>query len=238
MNTEHTDKAFERQEENPILKQTLLEASGYKDIVRNYMNTVLFEPEGYAFEVFRIFSNQFDIELSVLQDFMQQEILRLFEDWKPDTALITQRQMGFVINYDRSHVLQGKEAMETIEEFKTDVTHSNVVTGRPASLGKATGPAKIINVDYSDLSALHREIGRMNQGDILIAETTAPELILACKKAAAIVTDIGGQLSHAAIVSREFGIPCIVGTENATKIFRDGDVVEVDADKGIVQKVD
>ena len=75
---------------------------------------------------------------------------------------------------------------------------------------------------------------KMEQGDILVAETTAPELLVACKKAGAIVTDMGGLMSHAAIVSREFGIPCIVGTQNASRILKDGDMVEVDANTGIV----
>ncbi|MCI0566183.1 hypothetical protein L0Y46_03215 [bacterium] len=59
--------------------------------------------------------------------------------------------------------------------------------------------------------------------------------MLACQKASAIVTDIGGMLSHAAIVSRELNIPCIVGTKNASKILKNGDLVEVDADKGMVR---
>ena len=66
---------------------------------------------------------------------------------------------------------------------------------------------------------------------------TQPNIIDIAKKAAAIVTDEGGMLSHAAIISREFGIPCIVGTHYATKVFKDGDLVEVDADKGIVRKI-
>ena len=105
-------------------------------------------------------------------------------------------------------------------------------------MGKVKGPVKVITVDYSDISLLNAEIQKMSKGDILVAQTTAPELIVACKKAAAIVTDLGGMLSHAAIVSREFGIPCIVGTEYATQVFKDGDMVEVDAERGIVRKVD
>jgi len=60
--------------------------------------------------------------------------------------------------------------------------------------------------------------------------------MLACRKAAAIVTDEGGITSHAAIISRELGIPCIVGTGIATKVFKDGDRITVDADKGIAKK--
>ena len=58
------------------------------------------------------------------------------------------------------------------------------------------------------------------------------------KKAIAIVTDTGGITSHAAIVSRELGKPCIAGTKIATKVFKDGDLIEVDANKGIVKKVE
>ena len=62
-------------------------------------------------------------------------------------------------------------------------------------------------------------------------------MIIAIKKAKAIVTDEGGVTSHAAVVSRELGIPCVIGTKLATKVFKDGDFVEVDAEKGIVKIV-
>ena len=66
---------------------------------------------------------------------------------------------------------------------------------------------------------------------------TRPEMVVAMKKAGAIVTDEGGITSHAAVVSREFGIPCIIGTKKATKVFKDGDLVEVDANRGVVRRV-
>ena len=75
----------------------------------------------------------------------------------------------------------------------------------------------------------------MKQGDVLVADTTAPEIMMACKKASAIITNQGGLMSHAAIISRELGIPCIVGTGNATEVLHDGDLVEVDADNGVVR---
>ena len=75
------------------------------------------------------------------------------------------------------------------------------------------------------------------EGEILVAPMTSPEYIFAMKKAIAVLTDTGGLTSHAAIVSRELGIPCIVGTKYASKIFKDGDVVEVDPVKGTAQKI-
>jgi len=67
---------------------------------------------------------------------------------------------------------------------------------------------------------------------------TSPDFIIAIKKCSAIVTNLGGITSHAAIISREFGIPCIVGAKNATEILKTGDLVEVDADNGIVKIID
>lgn len=77
----------------------------------------------------------------------------------------------------------------------------------------------------------------MRKGEILVAPMTSPDYILAMRKAAAIITDVGGLMSHAAIVSRELGVPCVVGAKIATKVFKDGDMVEVDAEKGTVKKV-
>lgn len=87
---------------------------------------------------------------------------------------------------------------------------------------------KVIVKDRSELS-------KVKKGDILVARLTTPDFVMAMEKAAAIVTDIGGLTSHAAIVSRELGIPCVVGTETATQILKDDDLVEVDANKGIVK---
>ncbi len=78
---------------------------------------------------------------------------------------------------------------------------------------------------------------KFDQGDILITSMTRPQFVPLMKKAGAIVTDAGGILSHAAIVSREFKKPCIIGTQTATKAFKEGEVVEVDANKGVVRKV-
>ena len=75
------------------------------------------------------------------------------------------------------------------------------------------------------------------EGDILVTSMTRPEFVPLMKKALAVVTDEGGLTSHAAIVSRELGIPCLVGTKRATKMLEDGDEVEVDASHGVVTKL-
>jgi len=75
----------------------------------------------------------------------------------------------------------------------------------------------------------------MQDGDILISSMTTPDMVPIMKKAAAFVTDEGGITCHAAIVSREMKKPCIIGTKIATKILHDGQLVEVDANRGIVK---
>lgn len=78
---------------------------------------------------------------------------------------------------------------------------------------------------------------KIKKGLIIVAKLTSPKLVPQIKASKAVVTDEGGQLSHAAIFCREFKIPCIVGTKIATQVLKDGDHVEVDANKGIVRKI-
>lgn len=101
------------------------------------------------------------------------------------------------------------------------------IKGTIANKGLASGRVKII-IETKDLK-------KVRKGDILVADETDPDFLPAMQKARAIVTDLGGVLCHAAIVSRELKIPCITGTKIATQIFKDEDLVEVDAEKGVVK---
>jgi len=235
MNFEFTDKAFAHQEENPIIKKNLRGVVEFKDQVRAIMNMVLFETGGYSRKVFAILGKQFGLLPLLLDNLTQKEILDLFENKYPVEVVVLRRQEAFVESYNLENFYEGKNAENIVQEFKEEVSYSDVFHGQVASKGKVTGTVKIIPVDYSNLNRVNAEIEKMQQGDILVAETTAPELIAACKKAGAIVTDMGGLMSHAAIVSREFGIPCVVGTKNASKILKDGDRVEVDGILGVVK---
>ncbi|MFH1200419.1 MAG: phosphoenolpyruvate synthase, partial [Candidatus Micrarchaeota archaeon] len=101
-----------------------------------------------------------------------------------------------------------------------------ILHGIRASPGIAWGPVKVMK----DMS----EITKVYQGDILVTRMTTPDFVPAMKKAAGIITDEGGATCHAAIVSRELGIACVVGTREATKKLKDGDIVTVDAKRGVV----
>jgi len=101
--------------------------------------------------------------------------------------------------------------------------------------GKVRGKASVIPAFYAEFEKMVKFMEKMPKGNVLIATTTSPELMVAVSKASAIVTDEGGLGSHAAIVSRELGIPCVVGTRDATQVIHDGDEVEVDANVGVVR---
>lgn len=80
-----------------------------------------------------------------------------------------------------------------------------------------------------------KDFYKFNPGDILVTTMTSVDFVPIMGKAAAFVTNEGGITSHASIVAREMNKPCIIGTKIATKVFKDGDLVEVDADKGVVR---
>ncbi|MFA5154885.1 MAG: PEP-utilizing enzyme [Patescibacteria group bacterium] len=101
--------------------------------------------------------------------------------------------------------------------------------GVSACAGRATGCAKIIN--------LPEDMAKMEYGDILVSSGTTPSIVPAMKKAAAIITDEGGLTCHAAIVSRELNIPCVVSLKIISRVVKDGDQLEVDATQGKVKKL-
>ncbi len=103
-----------------------------------------------------------------------------------------------------------------------------LVRGLPASPGVGAGVARVIFDPHG------KEAQEFREGDILVTKMTDPDWVPLMKKAAAIVTDEGGMTSHAAIVSRELGIPCIVGTGNATEVIKTGTEVTVDGSRGVV----
>jgi len=119
------------------------------------------------------------------------------------------------------------------DEVKKWIPHmetNKAEVGETKIAGLAVSPGKI-KAKVSKI-LLPRHIGNMRKGDVLVTTMTSVNFVPVMRLASAIVTDLGGITSHAAIVSRELGIPCIVGTKNATKIFEDGDLIEVDAQNG------
>ena len=129
---------------------------------------------------------------------------------------------------ENSKVVEGQSGTESKSVRGSDSIASLAVLlkGAAASLGSISGPVKIIHKPT--------EIDKIMPGDILVTEMTTPDYVPAMRKASAIVTDTGGRTCHAAIVSRELGIPCVVGTGKATSILKNGQIITVDGVNGLV----
>lgn len=155
----------------------------------------------------------------------------LMEGKSADIVRITERKEAYVYLSELDDGYQsasGDEAKALGELYEKDtaVAETKIIKGAGAFLGKVTGRAVVVN-GVSELS-------KVQDGDVLVTHATNVDFVPAMRRASAIVTEEGGILSHAAIISRELRIPCVIGTKVATKIIKDGDRVEIDAGKGIV----
>ncbi|MBU0597483.1 hypothetical protein KKF61_00625, partial [Patescibacteria group bacterium] len=119
----------------------------------------------------------------------------------------------------RKFSLQKKKSFGNIKELKGQVASPGLVKG-------------IVRVVYT----MH-DLKKVERGNIMVTDATNPTYVPAMERSAAVITDEGGLLCHAAIVSRELKIPCVVGTEIGTRVFKDGEKVMVDAKRGIIRKI-
>ncbi|MBS4036385.1 MAG: hypothetical protein KGZ85_18125 [Ignavibacterium sp.] len=161
------------------------------------------------------------------------ELSEILRTKKIDKNILKQRKkcVVFYSLNKKTGILNGEQAKRLKREMKLDFKslEAVIVKGIPASSGNVRRRVRILRFP--------EEISMMKNGEVLITSMTRPEFMAGIKKAGAIITDEGGMTCHAAIVSREMGIPCIIGTKIATKVFKTGDLIEVDADKGIIRKI-
>ncbi len=137
------------------------------------------------------------------------------------------QDIEYAIDSEKTYIVQSRPITTLGEQRKAVNLSGNIlVHGLGSSPGVGVGIVKIIK-DLSDLS-------KIKKGDILVTEMTNPDMVVAMQKSSAIVTDEGGVTAHASIVSRELGIPCVVGTGNATSVLKDGMKITVDGTNGKV----
>jgi len=178
-------------------------------------------------------SRRFNLSLELARSLTQKQINNLLLGKKIDLEKIKMQYKHHLcyFNGDEVVTISEKKAQEFIDnnvsEEKIEIENSEIITGNTAFNGKVIGIVKVIN-DKTTMD-------KMNNGDILVSVATSPNIVSAMKKAGAIITDEGGLTCHAAIVSRELEVPCVVGTKFASKVLKDGDLVEVDADNGVVR---
>lgn len=235
----HTELAYEKMNEtgNPILADNLQDLSKLKVEGRELINAVIFR-DGVIPNIIRSISSTYLKGPFDGAYLYSDELASLFDGKKAPENSIEQRKHSYAIarQGDRLVRIQGDEALVLFKRF-TRLDDVKVLHGTVANSGFAKGRAVIAPM-LTDPDRINQVAARMRPGDVLVAQSTTPELMQLCTHAAAIVTDQGGSLSHAAIVSRELDIPCIVGTSIATRIFRDGDMLEVNAHTGTVRLVE
>jgi len=161
-----------------------------------------------------------------------EELLKYFnQGCLPDKELLAMRYKKSAILTERGkYQTYAGEAMNKIDNLLLAKKTSRVIKGSIAYHGTATGKVRLVmNPKQEGLF--------FQTGEILVTGMTRPEFLPIMKKALAFITDAGGILSHAAIVARELKKPCIIGTQVATRLLKDGDLVEVDANQGVIRKL-
>lgn len=149
-------------------------------------------------------------------------------------ALDQKRKIYFVQTRPVTTLKQLEKMSQGLDKGEEEIVKKDlkekkeILSGLAASPGIGWGPA----IDVKS----NKEIGKVKKGDVLVTSMTTPDFVPAMKKVSAIVTDLGGLTSHAAIVSRELGVPCVVGTKNATKLIKPKDIITVDGSQGKVYK--
>ena len=166
-------------------------------------------------------------------NFTDQEILNFIDgknsfDFKQIQARTDKQFFAFRhSDNQRLDLIYNKKLVQNIQKAYTKEEKVSSFCGIAAFKGSVKGRVKLIlNKD---------DFGKFKKGDILVAHVTSPAYVTIVKLAKAIITSEGGITCHAAVVSRELKIPCVVGTKVAAQVLRDGDQVEVDAKRGIIK---
>ncbi len=202
-----------------------------------------------SFDVSRI--NSFLDFDGFISTYMFSDVLAFFDSGKRLTNKeIKERKKCIFIHYTdkRLNYYFGQEAISHQSKLGLDkdeqnlippniislnLIHSKQIKGNIANKGIVCGIARIVNV--KDLAQFIEDNKLFKKGEILVTTMTSPLMVPIIAKAGGIITDEGGITSHAAVISREFKIPCLVGTHGASSIIKTGDLVELDADQGFVK---
>lgn len=207
--------------------------------MRIYLNRTFASRDALDFNFLKNMAKRTNYPVEYIGNMFYQETRDILNGKRVDTEEIKKRIgmfAGFVQN-KRLVFLFGKEAKQFAQEVRQRTVgyyqKQVAFKGRIASPGKVSGKARVFTgIGAKDFKA---QVAKMRKGEIIVAESTGPEYMPAILKAKAIVADEGGITSHAAIISRELKIPCVVGTHFAIRNIKTGDLIEVDANEGTVK---
>ncbi len=226
---EEVQNKFNISEEIVVLASKLSYSIWWQDLRKKYIFMALHIIHHFATEI----ANRNKISLQDIELYEPKELLKLAETG--NKINLTERKEGYMSYYhqDKNFISYkfGEEANKIMGQYTNVEVDKNIkeIKGLSTSKGKITGKVRILSGS--------RHFDSMRDGEILVTSMTSPEFIVAMRKAAAIITDEGGITCHAAIVSRELGLPCVVATKIATRVLKTGDLVEVDAYEGTVKRL-
>lgn len=199
----------------------------------DYRKEIQMRTNQVIYRVLNELPQRFSVDYHDLLYYFPNEIITLIKNGNTvDRDIIKKRQQGITFIIEEGKVTEyiGVEAVRILEEYvlkNRQTENVKKIIGIPASKGIIKGRTfvtKIVKEANELLSA----------GDILVTSMTTVDFVPAMRRAAAIITDDGGITCHAAVVSRELGIPCIVGTKIATSVLKTGDIIRMDATSGII----
>ncbi len=199
---------------------------------RKYSEHIYSASESFFRKLATLIGKKEKVGQAALTCLTQSELEKYFKTGQlPNYRDLKARYVGSVL-YFNSGKLITKNSAKTVKDLEMAIVRENlknskILKGIAAYPGKITGIAKVISDPHQ-----HENF---KSGDILVTGMTRPEFLPLVHRASAIVTDSGGILSHAAITAREFKIPCIVGTQIATKIIKNGQRIQLDAHSGIIK---
>lgn len=206
------------------------------DIIREMVHLKTFRIDAYSRSFYLFMPFFFEIEKRIGLTHGEtmllriDEILHLLKGEKIDRAILKKRKESVGIKFnEKIYYFNGNIVKDIRKLILKDYSKIIELKGNSAQPGIVTGKARVILTD--------REINKVKKDEILIANLTNPNYDSVFSKIKGVVTDEGGVLCHSAIMAREFKIPCIIATKIATRVFKTGDYVEVDADKGIIRKL-
>jgi len=184
---------------------------------RIFLNSIFFGETALLKQLTNKISRQTNIPTEDLMMHSKDELIDTVVGKKLNQYTIDKRKQGYSMHSKDGFIINKKINFVPGKEFK----------GTIACKGNYKGRAKVFQFGYDNYDMIKEFEKEMKKGDILVTETTGPELMNLVKKAGAIITNQGGLLSHAAIVSRELNIPCIIGTNNATEKIKDEEIIEI-----------
>lgn len=237
-------KAIEHKLESAIVEREKYynSLSSEQKIVANILSKIIEMKDSYKFNVniiiklldsnlFEMLSKKYSIkDIKEIKNYSFEEIINLIsKNEKVKEEILQARKKRYVMigGLQKPLILYGKDADSYESQHLKINTSISILKGRTACKGNAKGKAIIV--------LGHKHFNLINNGDIIVVRNTSPDYTPILKKVSAVIAEDGGLTAHVSVISRELNIPCIVGVQHATSIITNGDMLEVDADNGIIK---